>query len=446
MQLVITLGTLGRVLKEVGASARAIPILREAVSLCEMAIEKANGQSWENLLASPDYIKSTSELGNLSTAMGDLSNALRNEGYHSEALSAAEKSLEISKCMGNHREIAAGHSQCASILLADRRYREADSRYDLALSAARQVGDKELVGKILQHQGALADNQGQFERASHIYQQALQYFQAAGERRSVMLTYNLLGVTEAKVGRLAEARAWFEGSSELALELQDQNCLGQAVQNIGITCRDEGDAARGRGAEVAARQHFEEALRFGNESLRIKQGYSSKPEEASAWSSLAQIHFRLGDLASADHHAHEARKIRESLDLKEVYKDYDNLSEIAHARGDLDAAAEWAKKRDDLLHELERQGGGGVGLPSAVQGAQALTLACVKAGFEDGGFGPEEDEALGQMAELPVPFSGYVAFLRQIAQGQLPPIPNGLPGELRQWVEGVVQEIRKAPQ
>ncbi|HEY2294901.1 MAG TPA: hypothetical protein VGM86_29710 [Thermoanaerobaculia bacterium] len=329
----------------------------------------------------------------------------------------------------------------------NRRYREADYRYDLALSAARQVGDKELVGKILQHQGALVDNQGQFERASHIYQQALQYFQEAGERRSVMLTYNLLGVTEAKAGRLAEARAWFEGSSELALELQDQNCLGQAVQNIGITCRDEGDAARGRGEEVAAGQHFEEALRFGNESLRIKQRYSSKPDEASAWSSLAQIHFRLGDLASADYHAHEARKIREFLDLKEVYKDYDNLSEIAHARGNLDAAAEWAKKRDDLLHELERQGGGGVGLTAQLfKALQALTLACAKAGFEDGGFGPEGDEALGQMAELPVPFSGYVAFLRQIAQGQLPPIPNGLPGEFRQWVEVLVQEIRKAPQ
>jgi hypothetical protein len=46
------------------------------------------------------------------------------------------------------------------------------------------------------------------------------------------------------------------------------------------------------------------------------------------------------------------------------------------------------------------------------------------------------------MAELPVPFSGYVAFLRQIAQGQLPPIPNGLPDELREWVEALVQQIR----
>jgi tetratricopeptide (TPR) repeat protein len=343
--------------------------------------------------------------------------------------------------------IAAGHSQCASILLADRRYREADSRYDLALSAARQVEDKELVGKILQHQGALADNQGQVERASHIYQQALKYFQEAGERRSVMLTYNLLGVTEAKAGRLAEARAWFEGSRELALELQDQNCLGQAAQNIGIACRDEGDAARERGEEVTARQHFEEALRFGNESLQIKQRYSSKPDEASAWSLLAQIHLRLGDLASAEHHAHEARKVRESLDLKEVYKDYDNLSEIARARGNLDAAAEWAKKRDNLLHELERRGGGGIGLTVQIfKALQALTRACAKAGFEDGGFGPDGEEELARLAELPVPFSDYGAFLRQLAQGQLPPIPNGLPDELREWVEGLVQEIRKAPQ
>ena len=35
-------------------------------------------------------------------------------------------------------------------------------------------------------------------------------------------------------GRLAEARAWYEKSRELAVQLKDQPGLGEAAQNIGI--------------------------------------------------------------------------------------------------------------------------------------------------------------------------------------------------------------------
>jgi hypothetical protein len=81
-----------------------------------------------------------------------------------------------------------------------------------------------------------------------------------------------------------------------------------------------------------------------------------------------------------------------------------------------------------------------------LKGLQALTIACVQAGFGDGDFGPDLEEALTQLAQLPNPFPDYAAFLHQIAQGQLPPIPDGLPGELWEWLEGLVQEIRKASQ
>jgi hypothetical protein len=52
---------------------------------------------------------------------------------------------------------------------------------------------------------------------------------------------------------------------------------------------------------------------------------------------LARIHLRLGDLTVAERHAHAAREIRESLGLKEAWRDYNNLCEIAQARGDTSA-------------------------------------------------------------------------------------------------------------
>jgi tetratricopeptide (TPR) repeat protein len=360
-ELATAIQWLGRVLNNAGASAQAIPVLREAVGHWEALVEKAGGQPWEKLLALPDHAKAATELSNLSATMGDLANALSSAGRHHEALAVAEKCLGIQEERSNQREVAAGHLICSNILMAAGRYDEADARHDLTLAIARQTGDKGLEGDILQSQGSLADDRNQLEHASRLYQQALERFREAGNQGSMMRTYNLLGVAEGKSGRLAEARTWYEKSRELAVQLKDQPGLGQAAQNIGIGWQLEGEAARERGDEPAARRCFEEARRSVEESLRVKQTLGNKHFEASSWGQLAQIHLCLGDFAAAERHAHEAREIHESLGLKEAWMDYNTLSEIAQARGDLAAAAEWAKKRDDLIAELKRRAGGGGG-------------------------------------------------------------------------------------
>jgi hypothetical protein len=70
---------------------------------------------------------------------------------------------------------------------------------------------------------------------------------------------------------------------------------------------------------------------------------------------------------------------------------------------------------------------------------QALTVACAQAGFGDGSLGPAEEKALAQLDGLPTPFPAFAAFLRQIAAGQLAAIPGGLPDELREWLEELMQ-------
>jgi tetratricopeptide (TPR) repeat protein len=439
--------TLGRVLCSAGASTQAIPILREAVGHWEVLVEKAGGRPWEELLASPDHAKAASQLQGLSTTMGDLANALRNVGRHVEALAVAEKCLGIQKRRGNQREVAADEGRCAQIFMAAGRFDEADARYDLALAAARQAGDTELEGSLLQNQGSLAAERNQLERASRLYQQALERFREAGNHGAMMRTYNLLGVVDRKAGRLAEARAWYEKSRELAVQLNDQLGLGNVAGNIGNVYLLEGEAARERGDEPAAQRCFEEARRSVEESLRVGQVQEAKLDEAASWTGLAQIHLRLGDLADAERHAHEAREIYESLGLKEAWKVYSVLSEIARARGDLAAAAEWAQKRDDLLAELERRAGGGGGLaPQMLQALQRLTLACAQAGFGEDGLGPGEEEVLAQLDGLPAPFPELADFLRRIAAGEVPVIPGGLPRELGEWLEAVVAEIGRGRQ
>ncbi len=356
-ELAATIGSLGRVLYSAGASEQAIPVLREAVGHWEALVENRGGMPREELLASTDFAKTVTGLGNLSTTMSDLANAFSNTGRHEEALVVIDQCLLISDRIGSLVGLATGNAQYAGILMDMGRYHEADTYYDLALAAARQAGDRDLEGSLLQHQGCLWLELNQLERASRLYKQALERFRTAGDKGSMMRTYNLLGVVEQKAGRLAEARAWYQKSGELASQLNDQPSLSAAAQNIGIVWQGESEASRERGDAPAARRYFEEARRSLQESLRIRKALGNKPDEASTWSQLALAYFRFGDLSAAERHAHEAREIRESLGLKEAWRDYYTLSEVAQARGDLAGAAEWAKKRDALLAEIKRRVG-----------------------------------------------------------------------------------------
>ncbi len=444
-QLASAVGDWGKLLLHAGASSQATPILHEAVGLWETLVEKEAGQTWEALLATGEPARASNELGSLAAALGDLANALRNTGRNDEALAVAETSVRINTARGYQRGLAAGHCQCASILMAAGRHDEADARYDLALAGARELGDQDLEGTTLQHQGGLAVERGQFPRAGALYQQALKRFQAAGDQAAMMQTYNSLGVVEQNAGRLPEARAWYEKSRQMAVALKDQRGLGQAAQNLGILCQDEGEAARAQGDEAAARRSFNTALASVDESLRIKKALGNQPGEASSLFQLARIHLHLGNLAAAEHNAHAARQIRESLGRNDVWKDYNSLSEIAAARDAPAAAAEWAEKRDAKLAEVERLAGGGSGVPiQMLQALQALTVACARTGFRDQRLAPDAEEALGTLDGYPAPFSLFSAALRQLAAGQIPAIPDALSSELQQILAAIVEAIRKA--
>jgi tetratricopeptide (TPR) repeat protein len=443
-ELASTTSMLGRALDYAGASTQAIPVLREAVGLWEQLVERAGGQPWQPLLRTPDHAKAADELGNLSATMGDLSSALRNEGQHSAALEVAEGALTIDERRGNRRNFAAGHGQCAKILKEAGRYDEADSHYEVALAAARQTGDKDLEGTLLQHQGGLALERNQLDRAIRLYQQALQHFQEADDTQGVMQILNSLGIVEQDAGRLAEARAWFEKSRELAVQLKDQPSLAAAAQNIGIVCQVEGEVARARGDETAARRQFKEALSFVEQSMRIEQTRDNQPAEADSLSQLALIHRLLGDLAAAERHAHAAREIHESLGLKEAFKDYHTLSEIAAARGETATAAEWARKRDELLTELKRRAGGGGGIPAQMLRAlEGLTMACARAGFGGETLDPGAEEALAKLDGFDAPFPDFSASLRRLAAGELPSIPANLPRELHDILDGIIKAIQE---
>ncbi len=426
---------LGRVFYHSGQGSRAIPVLEESV------------RAWEVLAAAAAERGETGETerANLSAALGDLANASRGAGRLGEALEASERALAIRRELGHERDAAAGLAMTAQILAGQGRFDDADRRYGEALDAARRAGDRELEAAVLQHRGSLARERGRLEEAAGLYRRALKLFQDMHDDDGVMQTCNWLGVVEQNAGRLPEARAWYRRSREIAEGRGDEESVAIAAQNLGIVLQLEGEAAREQGDEAAARHRFEAAASSVHEGLAIRERLGNPGFVADSYSQLGQIHFLLGDLDRAEEHAHRAREIRERLGLKEAWKDYNNLANIARARGD-DAAAEgWEKKRDDLLAELRRRAGGGPGLPpETVQAIGSLAVACVRAGLGGSDLPPQAEAALHQLAGAPPPLDALVPFLRALAAGEDAAVPEGLPGELRQILEGLLAAVAEA--
>lgn len=385
--------------------------------------------------------------GNLSAVLGDLANAYRALGRLDEALEAAERVLAIYKQLGRERNVAAGIGLCAHILGGQQRWAEADARYQDALGLARSIGDLELEGTFVQHQGTLHLNQGNPARAAELYEQAMMLFQQAGDTGAEMRTCNLLASAEQQRGQLDTAEAWYGRASELARELGDRAQLGAIAQNIGILYQTRAEQAADAETQAA---WLRRAVVSVEESLAIDLERSDQVGAASSYFQLGTLHQRLGDLDAAEKNTQLSLAIVEPLDQPDVWKDYDSLAKIAEARGNTVAATEWAAKRDAKLAELrQRRGGGGddAGLAQLAEPLLALAQAIYASRASRSELDPQAAEAVATLCGLPSPLAETGAFLQALAAGEVPPpLPAELPAELTRICEGLREAISELPE
>lgn len=462
--LVFAQKQLGRIYCHAGHAERAVPILSEAAGAWERFVRQAANlspsETIEDLLTSETQeAKQQREacadrLGNLAVTLGDLANALMTAGRLDEALSTAERGIDIDRALGHDRNAAAGLWQTAYILMEQGRYQEADARYDQALEAAQHIGDQELEGGILQHQGCVASRMNQYDRAVDLYKQALKLFQDANDDEGILQTCNLLGTVENHQGRLSEARAWYERSREIAERRGDARSLGSAAQNIGIVCQLEGESAWQRGDEMTARQWFAEAERSLQEGLRTRIDQQDKPREAESRGQLSQVYLLMGELEKAEAHAREGLEIDEDLGMtRNLPLHYHILAQIARARGDEAQAAQWEARQDEVRAELARRARGSAtadaSLPQQMlQAITQLAVACVQASLGGTGLPSEAESAVAQLeSEDAGPLQPLGHYLRRLATGPADDTVAALatpPGDLPEPLPQLIARLRDA--
>jgi tetratricopeptide (TPR) repeat protein len=223
--------------------------------------------------------------------------------------------------------------------------------------------------------------------------------------------------------------------------LGDRRHVGVTRQNLGILSQTRAEATQ----DPAERdRHLAGALVEVEASLAIRQALGNRLDEAASRSQLAILHRLRGDLDRAEAEARKSLEIVEPLNQPDLWKDYANLADIARARGDQPAAAQWQAKAEAKRSEVERlaAGPGGPGLdPRLVEALMSLARAVHGARTQGRPLEPDAAEALAQVMALPDPLGPFGRFLDGLARGANPQAPAGLPAPLDQIAAALLEAL-----
>lgn len=109
------------------------------------------------------------------------------------------------------------------------------------------------IGHVLNRLGIIALQQGEYERAGALTQEALDRFRAMGDQDAVANTLNNLGVLAVEQGDYGQARGLYAEALAMHRESGDAHSAAIYLGNLGEVARHEGDLP------VAA-AHYREAL------------------------------------------------------------------------------------------------------------------------------------------------------------------------------------------
>jgi tetratricopeptide (TPR) repeat protein len=202
---------------------------------------------------------------------------------------------------------------------------DASGEFVRALDLATQAEDLLVLARATNNLGAIANMQGDHERALSHYRLALPTFQRLGQRRGLASSYHNLAITYRDLGELEEAdehelRAIEHatdggvprlaamgrvGRAEIALRRGDA-ALAETTARIARDefarlgdPQNEADASRLVGASCAAQQHHDAAHEAFDRALEIARAHGHALNEAETLRDRAMMYMAQREMVSA---------------------------------------------------------------------------------------------------------------------------------------------------
>jgi tetratricopeptide (TPR) repeat protein len=215
---------------------------------------------------------------------------------------------------------------------------EAQARYRSALLLAGQHSN--LIGKIEQNLGIIANIRGHWSEALQHYTCSLDAYVASADQRGCALAHHNLGMMHADRKQWEQADSHYQTSQVLAEAAGDRHLGGIAVMNRAEVLLAKGDC---EGARAGA----EQALQIFNE-------IEARRDKAGAHRLLGMVFGQRGQIALAESHLRSALEIAASACCPLTEADAaKELAALYKAQGRRDAALGLLNRARDLYQQLQ---------------------------------------------------------------------------------------------
>jgi tetratricopeptide (TPR) repeat protein len=262
---------LARVLKTVGGSEQALPLLDESRQRFEAFAQKQPGRGAERMA---------------SICFGEQGGCLCDLGRLDEAAAAYEENIQRAEQLDDARQVAVGKGQLGTVRELQRRYPEALKAHAEARERFTQLDEPGMVAVSWHQTGIVYQEAGQPEAAEDAYRKSLAIKVRLGNVSGQAMTLLQLGnLYDDVLDRPEEAVAFFQQAADKFVEISAAASEGAARNNLAMTLRklrrlDE------------ARQEIRRAIECG-----AQFGHAAEPWKT--WSILSDIETDAGNLAAA---------------------------------------------------------------------------------------------------------------------------------------------------
>jgi len=270
---------------------------------------------------------------------GNIGGLHHERGEYQKALEYHEKSLKLSKEIGNRR--SEGHN----LLCIGKAYyrlgqfKRATEYTERALEILSEIGDRRNEGGVHGDLGHLYRDQGNYEKAKQHFGQALEIFEEIGDLMGKATCYNNIGILNVSLGDHEKTLEYVNKAIDIFKANGSNIGLGKAYSTIGGVYKSAGKCMK-------SREYYEEALKLCRES-------GDRNGEALATHGLGSIHFFLGEYNKAIAYAKKALAITQGIGERKLQISDSFLLGCAYlAQGHNETSYLYLRKALEIIKEI----------------------------------------------------------------------------------------------
>jgi|GEM_PF-1748768 len=186
-------------------------------------------------------------------------------------------------------------------------HKEALKAYEQSLEIFKKAGEKRKIAAVLSNIGTVFSDQRDYKRALEYYSASLEYRSQIGYRYGIAVSQHNIAIIHSCMGDYEKALQLYHDALAIRREIDDVAGAALTLSNIGSVYLDQGD--------------FLHALKTFEKSSEIYGEIGNTHELTGVLLSMSKVNFLIGNFDIAKQLQKRAAKIAQSLNIKNLIAD-----------------------------------------------------------------------------------------------------------------------------